>query len=216
MSMIVNHACTLHKRITNRRADKSKTQCFELFGHHLARVGFRGHLGCGLKAVLHRSMIHMLPKQVGKCASALRLLIIYKRLSIAYQCGQLEAVANEARVLQPQLHLGRAFLNQLRGRESKEGCVHMGALFEDSDPAESGLHTLELQQSKQRLAIAHGHPPLLIVVGDVQVIARAPMAALRILGSCFRFGRHGLSPFWSLFGVSGGARVDFDGCEGFL
>jgi hypothetical protein len=89
----------------------------------------------------------------------------------------LHAVADDPGIGHEPGHLGVAVARHHLGIEPVEGGEERRPLAEDGEPGQARLEELEAQQAEERVLVAEGPTPLVVVVGDVQGVARAPPAA---------------------------------------
>src|SRR5207237_9876413 len=108
---------------------------------------------------------------------ALLLLDAQEAARVGHRPRDLRPVADDAGVLHQLLDAGGSKARDARGLESVEGAAEPFALAQDDQPGEPGLESVEHQLLEERPRIAFGNAPLLVVVADVQGVARGPGAA---------------------------------------
>jgi hypothetical protein len=64
-----------------------------------------------------------------------------------------------------------------------EGFAEGRTLAEDRQPREPGLEALEGEQLEEGVVAVQRTPPLLVVIGDVERVGRAPAAAQATVGA---------------------------------
>src|SRR5207249_1968464 len=92
----------------------------------------------------------------------------------------LQAVADDTIVGEQPGHLSRVVARDLPRIEPVEGLAVVVALFEDRQPREAGLRSLENEELEEPAIFVERRPPFAIVVGDVERMRFAPRAAATI------------------------------------
>src|SRR5262249_12388312 len=88
----------------------------------------------------------------------------------------LAAVADDPGIAEQSLDVALVEASDALGIEAGKGAAERLALAENRDPGEPRLESLEAQALVETALVAHRPPPLLVVVGDVERVARGPAA----------------------------------------
>ena len=91
----------------------------------------------------------------------------------------LEPVANDAGVGQQFVELPVGVTGDFVRVEAVEQCAVALPLSQYSNPGETCLRAFKHQEFEERLVVVQGHTPLGVMVGHIQFVGAAPVAALR-------------------------------------
>ena len=174
--VVVDVAECLHGGIGRSGADEAETEALQVLRQRdrLSRRG--GHLG----------------ERVGPhvtCRRTVRLEHVGQLLALRVQGEQcpgvgdggvdLHAVAHDAGIGHQPLNVRLVEVGHDSGVEPGEGGAKGGSLAQNRDPRQAGLERLEAEPLEQFALIGRGlrrHPPFGVVVGLVQLVARAEAA----------------------------------------
>jgi len=164
--MVVHHAGRLHVGIDDGRADESKAALLQVAGDGLGERRRRRHVGDRPPGALNGATVDEAPDVL--CEAPERSLHVEKGASVADRRLDLEPVADDAGIgHQP----GGVFVNpgcDPRRFEARKGPPVCLALAQDRQPAQPGLRTLEGEELEQGAVVADRHPPLAVVVVDIE------------------------------------------------
>src|SRR5439155_1420619 len=89
----------------------------------------------------------------------------------------LATVADDARVAEEPLDVTPAEVGHALDGEPGERRAEGLALAQDGEPGEPRLEPLQAQLLVEARVVVHGHPPLLVVVAEVERVGPGPGAA---------------------------------------
>ncbi len=160
--MVVHHASRLHEGVANRRTGKGEPALLQVFAHGV-RQGCRcGDIALDLPGILDGPAIYELPEIFVKPAKFLCHRQTGSR--IAHGCVNLQSIADDTRIRQQLLEFGFFVAGDFRSVEIVERFAIGIALFEDRDPTEACLRTLENEKFEQSAIVADGNTPFRIVI----------------------------------------------------
>src|SRR5262249_33224895 len=164
-----------HEGVADGRADEGEAPLAQRLRHGLALLRLGRDLPQRPPGIELRLSAHELPEEWRE--AALLLLDLQEAAGVRDGPLDLGPVAHDPRVLHQLLDAARAPPGDLARIESLEGAAEGLPLAQDDEPREPGLEPVEHQLLEQRPGIALGEAPLLVVVADVQGVARRPWAA---------------------------------------
>jgi len=160
--MVVHHASRLHEGVANRRTGKGEPALLQVFAHGV-RQGCRcGDIAMALPGILDGLAIYKLPEIFVKPAKF--FCHRQTRSRIPHGCVNLQSIAHDTRIRQQLFEFGFLVAGDFRSVEIVERFAIGGALFEDRDPTEPCLRTLENKKFEQSAIIADGNTPFRIVI----------------------------------------------------
>ena len=173
--VVVDETGGLHERVAGRRPRKTEAAPLQLLAHRLRL----GRLGGDLRdrapgvhaSARRRRTTRAAPSSGTSSASVARALPI--TASILPRCRTIPASPSSrstSRSPKP------AIVADVPAGERASVAL---ALAQDRRPGEARLRALQVEQLEEHLLVAHGHAPLLVVVGDVERIVLGHPAAAR-------------------------------------
>ncbi len=188
--MVHDHPRGLHEGVANGRPDEGEAGLFQALAH-LHGFGSDGrHFGAVLEMVDKGPVADERPEERHRVFQG------QPGLGVAARGLELEAVADDARVLHQVLDFGIAHLRHPLYVEVVQHLAVMGAFAQHGDPGQPGLEPFEQKQLEQTLRIAQRRPPLLIVIGHVQRIFGTPKAAWHKAPGGVRTNESGILPLF--------------------
>ena len=161
-SVVVDHAGGLHVGINDRGPDKTETAPLEVFRNSLRQCCFRGQLFEGLPGILQWFTVHEIPYVF---VEGSEFFPDPQKSPSIVDCGiGLEGVADDSGIVEQLPDSVIAILGDVVVVELVEGVAESVPLFQDSDPAQARLHSLQDESFEQLLIDVQRHAPFLVMV----------------------------------------------------
>jgi hypothetical protein len=103
----------------------------------------------------------------------------------------LGAVSHDAGIAHQGLDLGVIEARDDVRVEARERAPEGVAFPQDRDPGQPGLEAVEDQLLEQGAVVVFGHPPLGVVIGDIEGVGAGPPAARPVVGMLYESVGHG-------------------------
>src|SRR5450631_1207746 len=181
--MVVHHSRGLHEGVTDGGPDEGEACLSQSGGHGSAFLGLGRDLPSRPTVIHPRLAIDEAPQVAGDTACPFPHREIAPRVTDAsFEFG---AVSNNTLVGHQPLDARRAPTGDAFRVKPVEGPSEVLALSQDGDPRKASLKAVQEQLLKEGAVIPLRHPPLRVVVGEVQGVFPRPGAAMQ----CFRSHR---------------------------
>ncbi len=139
--VVVDQADGLHEGVADSRADEGEAAFFEVFAESVG-FGRAGGDGVACVAQIYFGLaVDELPEVAVEAAEI--FLDLEQGVGVFDGGGDLESVADDARIAQELGELAGVVAGYDFGIEGVEGCAIVFALVEDGFPTEAGLSTFE-------------------------------------------------------------------------
>jgi len=178
--VVVDHAGRLHEGIDDDRPAEFKALGLQRLGHGDGLGGRCGDLGHGGPVALDGLTSHEGPQPVRHVAAL--------NLQVQPDTGALDGGvdlgprADDAGIVQQALAVGLAVAGDLLRVETVEGGAEGRALFQDGDPRQARLESVQHQLFPEGARVTFGHAPFLVVIGDIEGVGAAPATAAGRVG----------------------------------
>ena len=172
--MIVDHADCLHEGIDDGRAAKLKPRAFRSF-----EISRDNSVSAGTSP-MWRKLLRMVRPSTKSQRFRKSLLLSISRYARAEAIAP--SILARLRTIPASginaLDLFRIVTSDVRRIEAVESLPKGLALAQDRDPGQPGLEAVEDELLKKRADVSLRHAPFLVVVGDIERVARRPGAAM--------------------------------------
>lgn len=176
--MVVHHARSLHEGVANGGTHKGKARLFQGFAHCVRLSTPRGNLLLGFPVIDLGFAPSELPKEFCKTPM---LFFEYKVcLGVLHRSIDLQAVADDARVVEELADFGGRVLRNLCRIEIVESFLEVPPLVQNCPPAQTGLERIQHHELEKFSIVPQWHAPLGIVVAEHDGICAGPNAGFHI------------------------------------
>src|SRR5437762_223809 len=173
--MIIDHADGLHEGVADRRADKFETTPAQVLAHCVGLFRSRGNFAKRTPGVLFGFVADELPDVSVEAAEL--LLDRQEGFGVLNRRGNLESIANNARIGEKLFHFARVVTGDRRRVKVVEDLAVMFAFFQDSVPTQAGLRAFENEEFEQGAVIVQRNTPLRVVIANEKFVS-GPGAAI--------------------------------------